>query len=308
MNTPYLSVFIGLTAWDLGALLLIVGLYSCRALSAGMPALQAGLRAAILGSLAMFAITGVLLLVGRSVEMSGMPLRQIPSVLLEVLRQTRFGHWWLARSAALFSLIGLESLRRMPRPRIAIWVLLALLVLARSATNHGGDQGVSWLLAIDTLHLYAAGLWTGTLFAATVALFPRMQNSEPVERALVFERLSRLSGYAVMVLLTTGVWIAHKEVGSWMALWSTSYGRVLDLKLALIALMLALGAHNRYVRRPALWAASGPFCDIQDSKAFQGAQRALRMEAGLGLGVLILVAILVHGMPPAAMQALAGSA
>lgn len=305
----HLSLFEILTGVDLTSLMLVVGLYGCRLLVHDMPAQQAALRPVRIGFLVLLGVTGLLLLVGRSVEMSGVSVRHVAALLLPVVRQTRFGHWWLARTAAVCALLLLEMRehrRGAPLAPFGAWILLTILVLARSATNHAGDQGVSWLLILGTLHLYAAGLWAGVLLAATLALLPQLHRATPLERARVFERLSQLSGYAVAVLLTTGVWIGYREIGSFAALIDSTYGRVLDLKLLLVVGMLAIGAHNRYARRPALWRLAHEPSASGHQQALQNMQRAIRWEALLGLGVLALVAILIHGMPPAAMHGLGG--
>ena len=57
---------------------------------------------------------------------------------------------------------------------------------------------------------------------------------------------------AVACLLLAGVMLAALQVRTPAALIATDYGRLLLLKLALVALLLGLGALNRLVLTPAL--------------------------------------------------------
>src|SRR5206468_2972370 len=79
-------------------------------------------------------------------------------------------------------------------------------------------------------------------------------------------------------------------------LW-TDYGRVLTLKLGLFAALLALGAFNLVWVRPRLTAgehdASGP----SGAEVLRRFGRALRLEALLGLAVLLVVAVLTGLVP-----------
>jgi hypothetical protein len=62
----------------------------------------------------------------------------------------------------------------------------------------------------------------------------------------------------VAVLILTGLYQSWLQVQSWSALFQTSYGRVLLLKLALFIAMVVFGAVNRFFTLPHLFATSQP--------------------------------------------------
>src|SRR5207253_4090267 len=108
--------------------------------------------------------------------------------------------------------------------------------------------------------------------------------------AATVSRFSRMAYLAVAAVLISGLINAAILVASPDALLVTGYGRLLLVKLALVAGMLGFAAYNRLVLSPAL---SGP----------AGAVRPLRRNAMaeqlLAAGVLICVACLGLGQPPA---------
>lgn len=263
------------------------------------PALQALLGAALL----FLAIATLVILASRSLEMSGMPLTQLGHLLWPVITQTRFGALWLVRASALLAMgIMWGFLRPSPRTDRAMLGLIAVIALVRAATGHAGDQGPSWTLLVNAIHLLAISVWAGSLLILSIAVFPRLGRSADLSPiAASFERLSRVSGWALMAILASGVFLANRALGSWSALWHTDYGRILSAKLFVFAAMAAIGAHNRYVKRPRLWQALGT-AECHWRRRWREAYRAVAVEAVLGLVVLLLAATLLHGMPPRTMS------
>ena len=103
-------------------------------------------------------------------------------------------------------------------------------------------------LVRDILHALAAALWIGAL----TALFGLLA-APPTGRAAcqsVHRALHGFSGIgsvlvAVLVIGVINSWILV-EPDHALALWTTSYGRLLSLKLVLIAAMLGFAAANRF--------------------------------------------------------------
>jgi putative copper export protein len=93
-------------------------------------------------------------------------------------------------------------------------------------------------------------------------------------------------GFAALVV-ATGVLAAWLHLGSLAALWASGYGRTLLLKLAAVAVLVAAGAYNWRVMRPALGsdAATGRL------------RRSAGFELIVSLVVLAVTAVLVATMP-----------
>jgi copper transport protein len=109
------------------------------------------------------------------------------------------------------------------------------------------------------------------------------------ERVLAVQRFSTMAAVALGVVVLTGLARALVEVGSWHGLVSTSFGRTLLIKLALVAGLIALGAVNRFRVVPALRAGRAKVATLGST-----------VRAELALAVPIVVAAAVLGeLPPA---------
>ncbi|MGH8307650.1 MAG: copper resistance D family protein, partial [Gammaproteobacteria bacterium] len=203
---------------------------------------------------------------------------------------------------------------------------VAAIALTRSETGHPADHGdFTFAVWVDWLHLLSGSLWVGSLFGMSLVIFPKLLRRGKTageDAAVVFQRLSTLSGIALAVILATGIFTAVGELQSWGALWTSSYGRVLDVKIFLVILMIAFGAHNRYAKLPRLLHSAGkpvketPFTKLfwifktnapsGDGNIVRSSARAVYAESVLGVGVVIAASVLLHGMPPADMRHLPG--
>ena len=124
-----------------------------------------------------------------------------------------------------------------------IW-LAVLLLPVPTVAGHALDPGRSWLeVPVDVLHVTAAALWIGGLFALVVVV-PR--EGEPSETlAAVVRRFSTLALASVVVVGLTGGVRALSELSAFSQLWTTDYGRVLLAKTAIFAVLVGLGALSR---------------------------------------------------------------
>ncbi|MFF8533800.1 copper resistance protein CopC [Streptomyces sp. NPDC015532] len=118
---------------------------------------------------------------------------------------------------------------------------LALAVTWAAAEHASAGIQVPAAMVSSVLHLLAMAVWLGGLAALLTALH---RPAEPVAPAVV-TRFSRLALVSVAVLAVTGVYQSWRGLGSWDALTSTSYGRLLVVKVALVALLLAAAAFSR---------------------------------------------------------------
>ncbi|MFJ4321626.1 copper resistance CopC/CopD family protein [Streptomyces tricolor] len=98
-------------------------------------------------------------------------------------------------------------------------------------------------MPVDVLHLLAVAAWLGGLTALLTALY-RAPAETPVEAAAV-RRFSRLAFGSVLVLVATGVYQSWRQLGSWSAFTETRYGQLLLVKIALVAVLVAVAAVSR---------------------------------------------------------------
>lgn len=311
----------------------MVGMLACRIIvlpRATDGALLQRLQRATGVTLALLTLASFGILLSRTLELNGGAWATLWHDMRVALAVTHFGHVWLWRVPALI-VAWLAWLITSRRQRDAWIMLLALAVIAftRSATGHPADHGDFTLAVwVDWLHILAAGAWVGSLFAMSLVVFPRLVASgDRATRAgvTIFQRLSTLSGAALGVLLAAGIYNACTQLGGVASLWTSRYGVVLDVKLAIVLAMIVMGAHNRYIKLPRLLASAGqrvqppgmgrwlPAPVRRPRTRHPGAvlrtcARAVLIESLLGLAVIGATATLIHAMPPADMRPMAAPA
>ena len=153
--------------------------------------------------------------------------------------------------AALFLVSFAVAMKRVR----AAWTIAALAGVAfalRSITSG------KWTSLVNPLHEVAASLWIGTLFVLVIAGLPavlRSGVSTEQRGSLVTEMIGNFSPVAIgasLLLVITGVTTAWRHLKFVAALWTTPYGYALDIKLLLVAMVVALGAWNWRRMRPRL--------------------------------------------------------
>lgn len=102
----------------------------------------------------------------------------------------------------------------------------------------GIQSGIA--MPVGILHLLAVAAWLGGLAALLVAL----HKVPGIERSAV-RRFSTVALVSVTVLAVTGVYQAWRQLGSWSALTGTDYGKLLLLKIGLVAVLLAIAYLSR---------------------------------------------------------------
>ncbi|MBY8886798.1 copper resistance protein CopC [Streptomyces sp. PTM05] len=114
-----------------------------------------------------------------------------------------------------------------------------------SAVEHA-SVGIQPALAmpLDVAHLIAMAFWLGGLVTLSVALYRAGAGGLVIDRAAV-RRFSRIAFGCVCVLVATGVYQSWRQVGSWHALFGTSYGHWLIVKVSLVAVMVAAAGFSR---------------------------------------------------------------
>ncbi|CAM5506288.1 transport integral membrane protein [Streptomyces avidinii] len=115
-------------------------------------------------------------------------------------------------------------------------------IAATWALSEHASTGIQPGLAmpVDILHLLAVAAWLGGLTALLVAL----HKVPGLEREAI-RRFSTVAFVSVITLAATGAYQSWRQVGSWSALTGTDYGRLLLVKLGLVAVMIATAYVSR---------------------------------------------------------------
>lgn len=296
-----LTQYVGATVLTGSSLFLIYALPASGAAAAGRARWP---RRLLVGAALLLGATALLGLGAQSVMLSGSVAEGVkPETLSAVVSGMDLGKAAIVRAVAALAAALLLVLLR---PSRLTWIVTAALGLIATASlawmGHGAvTEGALGLLhlASDILHAVAAAVWIGALmgfFGLLVARQRSVEANEALHGAL--HRFSGVGSTLVAVLVATGLintWVLvgpdHLE-----ALWTTSYGQLLSLKVALFMGMLALAAGNRFRLTPALGRANA--AGSSDS-ALVALRRSIALEAMLGFAVLSLVAWFGTLAPPA---------
>jgi putative copper resistance protein D len=189
-------------------------------------------------------------------SMSGLPLKKTFSASAwgTVLLGTQFGRVWQLRLgliAAAFVLVA-SALAQVKARRALIavlWLISVVLLVSLALISHAAAATMQPFGVLgDMIHLCAAGLWIGGLVPLTIFLAcvpASLSLNEMVPHVL--PRFSTLSLCCVSVLVVSGISNSWLLVGSIHALFATPYGRLLLVKLTLFAVLIAIGARNRFL-------------------------------------------------------------
>ncbi|MFF2997547.1 copper resistance CopC/CopD family protein [Streptomyces sp. NPDC057950] len=201
-------------------------------------------RLLLAGWWTLFLSTFALLLLRGPYERGSGPADALdPSVLNETLAG-RPGLTLLAR-LVLLAAVAFYPVRADRRER-AVLALGALLTVSLAVTWAAAEHASAGIqvpvaMASSVLHLLSMAVWLGGLTALLTALY---RSAEPLPAATV-NRFSRLALASVAVLVVTGVYQSWRGLGSWDALTSTAYGRLLLAKLIAVLCLLAGAAYSR---------------------------------------------------------------
>jgi putative copper export protein len=142
----------------------------------------------------------------------------------------------------------------------------------------------SFVVASDFLHVLGAASWLGTLLCVIVIGLPAVRPLQDGERWQAVASL--VNTFSPLALLSAAIVVASGVMASWVHLnhvtdlWTTSYGKVLLLKLVLVAATLLVGAYN--------------FRRVQPHLVTEGGSARLRRSATFELGLAFIV-LLVTG-------------
>ena len=164
--------------------------------------------------------------------------------------QSRWGHSWQLQLAAVAIVVIASALTTRWR---AAWAFetLSVVLFAGTIPLLGHAAGDSYRVALHTLHILAAGTWLGTL---AMALLVRMPYGDPDSigaihssrhvRHIILRRFWQVAVPSAAAAVAAGVVAAYLYIGSLSNLWTTAYGRMLLVKIALVGGIAACGYSN----------------------------------------------------------------
>jgi copper resistance protein D len=200
--------------------------------------------------------------------------------------QSRWGESWRPQIVAALILVLASAAAVFRR---AAWLISTLAVTCFSVTMPllGHAAGSEARLALHSAHILAAGVWLGSLAVVVLAgVFSKETDSSnrilsaAEMRVAVLRHFAPLAMTGASVVVVAGLITAWLYVGSISNLWNTTYGRLLLIKVALVAGISVCGFAN--------WR------DLRHSAANRSPRVTIWIETALALAVLIVTAFLTE--------------
>jgi copper transport protein len=254
-------------------------------------AANVGFYAAIL-----LAVVVVLRLAAQSYAMQPPGSRFAPVIMWAIIGGTTWGWGWLLQAVATaLALAGFSAARKDPARGWGIAAAGAISgAFAPALSGHAASAPLLRPLAIfaDGVHILGASGWLGSLLVLLVAGIPAAMRLDAEARGrAVADLVTAYSPWALVFAALTavaGIFSGWIHLGAIPALWQTDYGRILLVKLAVLAIVTATGAYNFLYVRPRLGKIEG----------VKRIRRSATGEIAVGIVVLLVTAVLVATPTP----------
>jgi putative copper export protein len=169
------------------------------------------------------------------------------------------------------------------------WAAGIAAVIAMGLRAHGGHATATSTPVLSQaeqwVHMIAGACWAGGL-VLLILLIRERRGDPPVTQA---RRYSTIALAAITVVVATGLLRSISElggIGQLVHIWDSSYGRTLAIKVAVVLVVIGLGAINRYRSVGRLETDASPLLRIAST------------EVVAAVGILLLTATLTSYSPP----------
>lgn len=213
--------------------------------------------------------------------------------------------------------LALAAISQFQSRRLWWWLTtvcgLGILFTTSLNSHAAGVESWTWLaIGGDWLHLVSTSVWVGglitlalSLVAGLPALLPGTGDRTRLLASLI-PAFSQLAILSVLVLAITGIFNAALHLSDVTDLVDTAYGLSLTIKIALLVPLMLVAAYNLLIVSPHLRA----FAKSKKAGTKEGAgsvaagtlgshfRRAVWVEVGLVVGVLLVSSFLTSSAPP----------
>ena len=172
---------------------------------------------------------------------------------------------------------------------VVVGVAAAGAAFAHAAAGHAATGAGLWVKVIrHWVHVVAVGVWLGGLAGLLVGI----RGTADEIKARAVRRFSTVAGVTLVVVAVTGIFRAIDELPTVADLWGSPYGIVVIIKVVLFAVLVGLGAVNRYRSVP------------RSSETLSPLRRVSRIELSVALATMLAAAVLAGFTPPRPVSAI----
>ena len=243
---------------------------------------------------------GVIATFASNFIMLGVQTWRLETSPLDVIGTT-FGTTWLIRMIVTLIIIGLwfwmERKKQITiKGQIPLLVASLILIATTTMMGHGASTELEAPWILDYTHNLLSSIWIGGLiFFAFVALPTITKTDNSTKEKIALSLIPRFSGLfiiAIGILIITGptlLWFLDDNVAS---LTDSTYGKLILIKIAIAAAMIGFGGmyQIKFLKN---------MSDLEKLNISRKISKPLKFEAGLGIALLAVVALLVNSSLPA---------
>ena len=243
---------------------------------------------------------GVIATFASNFIMLGVQTWRLETSPLDVIGTT-FGTTWLIRMIITIIIIGLwfwmEKKKQITiKGQIPLLIASLILIATTTMMGHGASTELEAPWILDYTHNLLSSIWIGgVIFFAFVALPTITKTDNSTKEKIALSLIPRFSGLfiiAIGILIITGptlLWFLDDNVAS---LTDSTYGKLILIKIGIAAVMIAFGGlyQVKFLKN---------IHDFEKLNISKKISKPLKVEAGLGIALLAVVALLVNSSLPA---------
>lgn len=246
---------------------------------------------------------GLVLVVASNIAMLAVQTLRLESSVLDTI-QTTFGTTWLYRMILTAALLGvwfwMDRKSQITRfNQIPMLALSLVLIGTTTMIGHGAASEQPAAIVLDYIHNLVAAAWIGGLVFFAFVMLPAFSKLDAASREkmslVMIPRFSIAFVIAVGVVIITGpvlMWQLESDVG---IIAESTYGKLIMAKIGIAAAMIGLGAMFQLVLQRSAERALGSGRPL----IYGRLRRMLRVDVGLGVLLLGIVALLANAVLPA---------
>ena len=244
---------------------------------------------------------GIIAVFASNFIMLGVQTWRLETSPLDVI-QTTFGHTWLTRMILTIILIGIWFwIERKNQVSIKTQLPMLVFALALIATTtmmgHGASTEMVPPIILDYIHNLLSSIWIGGVIFLGFVVLPSITKLDGTVRDKI--TISLIPRFSAMIIISLGILIITGPTLLWFldsnvsSLTDSTYGKLIMLKIAIASVMISFGGFYqiRFIQQAKK--------DLKSTSVFKKLKRPLRFEAGLGIALLAVVALLVNSSLPA---------
>ncbi|MFB5597453.1 MAG: CopD family protein, partial [Nitrosopumilaceae archaeon] len=246
---------------------------------------------------------GLILVFASNVLVLAMQTIRLETSAFDAL-QTSFGTTWIVRMIITIVLLGIwfaiEKIQSISKKTLMPLLIFSLVLIGTSTMiGHGAASEQSAPIILDYAHNLIASVWIGGIIFYGFILLPTFSNLDEWKK----EHLTLLSlpKFSIMFIISLGVliitgptlmWFLESNVGMIV---ESGYGKLIIMKIIIASIMVVFGGYNMF----RLQKKGEENIKKSSIKVHKKLRNSLKIEAGLGILLLGVVALLTNGTLPA---------